>query len=345
MAVATQARWSRSSIALNSKASIIALALACTACATSIDPSTALSVGGTEITGGVQAFYVSVSAAGPFIAYETGSNAGLVSASASTQANIIRAEAASEHARVRVEGPSAFAPDMAEMLASGLEVATPWRPSDFSDEFQVSLDLVPNGPIDFSQRFAFQSAPWPMAFRARYDQVASPEDRAKLAATISHEAYHLANAVSGEGSNLTAFESRRDAGWIYEETAALLLGACTTVSLGFAADLETTPSAVLDLVHPETGEEREVIAPFDDDLTARLVTALEAPHARGTFPRLPVYIGFYRTLFDRYANGADHIEPGSLAADRLLSACARLGPDVQQVPIELLNAAEGGERS
>lgn len=316
----------------------VAVVLASTACSTSVEPSAILSAGGSQISGEVSVNYVSISAAGPTIAYETGSFAEDPLSDAHVPAEVSIHEATRFQSLVAVTGPRSLVEPMADTLLEGLEHSRAWRPSGFTGSFDIALDLVRQGPVNFSRRFTFARSPWPMAFQAPYDQAASAQARAKLTATIVHEGYHLANAVAGAGRNLSQFRSRPDAGAIYEETSARLVGACVVLSLGQSADLTSTPAAILDAVNPVTGEERVIEAPFSNEILGHLVTALEAPHQNGTYPHAPLYLGFYRTLFERFSEGRSVIDPQTVEADRLLTACARTGPDPTQIPPLLLES-------
>jgi hypothetical protein len=330
---------------LNSKAVFLIPALICAGCATSVDPGSILTAGGAQISGNYALHYVSVSAQGPAVAYETGSPAGLATAFSghSSVQNVV--ERSQQNTVVRVIGPEIPATQVAESVSSGVARARRWYPAEFSDDLNLSIEFQTNGPVEFSQSFLFQSSPWPMAFQVGADQIENAYLRAKLAGSMAHEGYHLANAILNSGKYLGVFADRRDAGSIYEEVSAHLIGACTMISLGAAEDLSRTPTSTLDFIHPETGETRTVTAPLNRDQTSRLVAALEPPHERNSLPKAPLYLGFYRTLFHHYAEGADVIEPGTPAAERLLAACDRVGPDVTQVPVELLAMAEDADDS
>ena len=109
--------------------------------------------------------------------------------------------------------------------------------------------------------------------------------------------------------------------------------------LGVAVDLRRDPTITIRRINADTGEQRDITAPFPRSFIEAMVDRLGEPHRKDSVPTTPLYIGFYRTLFHHFAGGAEVIEPGTPASERLLAACDRAGPDIRQLPRELLAAA------
>ncbi len=317
----------------------LVLAVVCTGCAVRIDTSDVVERGGATFDGTVNLHYVAVSSFGANVAYQTGSNLSAALQPARLEGPSTVAIAHSPAASISVRAPRPLARQTAEAASQALQAARTWYPTDFSDQIDITIDLIEDGPEQFGDAFILARAPWPMAFRQRYDQVHTRDKRIEFASTLAHEGYHLANAIQGTGLYLLEYSNRRDAGLIYEETAAHLIGACVSVSLGNTVDLRGNPTVTIRQVNADTSEQQEVSAPFGPSFVEAITRTLNQPHGRNTFPTGPLYIGFYRTLFHHYAEGADIIEPGTPAAARLLDACDRLGPDVTQVPMELRRVA------
>jgi len=296
----------------------------------------------TALSSGISLYYVDVYPLGPRIGYETG-----VILAPSSQLDtefeshrfdtpVAQAKFISRFADVTVTGPSPYAAETAEIVGLAIDEAIQWFPDTFSDRFEIAVTLIPEGPARFVDRSFFARSPWPMAFQARYDQVVTAERRAMLANTIAHESYHLANSITRDGQLLDEFNYRPAAGRVYEETAALLIGSCVELKLGHVPSLRLNPTVSFQFTHPRTSETRAVSAPFPSDVTSFYVDALSQAHRREDLPNALLYLGFYRTLFSHYADGNEVIEPSTPSAERLVAACDRLGPDIRQVPAELL---------
>jgi hypothetical protein len=322
----------------------LATALICSSCATS--DSIDFGEGGASFTGTQSLHYIANwSGISTRLAYMTGSTLPMATAPSSFEGRPELASSSGPTGTASVHGPAPVAKQLADTVIEAIELAYRWYPADFSDQFDVSIRLVADGDLRFSRRFILEASPWPMAFVARHDQVATQNDRAGFASTMAHEGYHLANSLSTTGQHLAVFHERPVAGLVYEETAARLLGDCVSLTLGHSRDLDRVPSVAISQVNPNTGEARDLTAPLPGDFVISMINVLSRPHEKGDFSGPLLYVGFYRTLFHHYAEGADVIEPGTPAAERLLAACDRVGPDVTQVPVELLAMAEDADDS
>lgn len=315
----------------------LAIALLSAGCATNLERAGHDSGAGSTFTGTLNLQYVGTwPLISPRAAYLTGSNLAEATQPMSVEGAIETARRSATTGVVSVEGPAPMAENLAHTASEAFGVASRWYPSEFTDQLDVSVTLIADGPARFSRAFFLEQSPWPMAFQARYDQVAEPAQTASLASTLTHEGYHLANSLSKTGEHLSSFRDRPVAGWVYEETAARLFGGCVLISLGQSVDLNRVPEVTIDQVNPENGARRQITAPLPAEFVSAVIGALSKPHDHDDYSGPLLYLGFYRTLFHHYAGGADVIEPGTEAAQRLLAACDRVGPDVTQVPVELL---------
>lgn len=315
----------------------IIFSLACAACLAHSDPWATLGDDRTQRNGPFELHYILVSPLGPGFFYQTGSEAPTRTSEGLLETNP-RIQAVSSESTTRVvgEGPSGAIEALVSDVAKGIATSARWLPESFNDGFDVTLQLEHDEAIDFRRRFIGARSPWPMAFAAHASRVRAPAGRVEFASKVSHEAYHLAQAVSRSGAYRPEFAARPDAGWIYEETAAHLVSACVQIELGQDVRLNRQPAIMIDLVDQETGGRRSVTTPLPPAVIAELVNALGSTREAGNYPRLAIMSAFYQTLIHRYSDGSATISPNTPAADRLLAACDRVGPDVTQAPVELL---------
>ncbi|MGX6647407.1 hypothetical protein ACWCOP_05640 [Maricaulaceae bacterium MS644] len=308
------------------------LPLACAGCLAFPDPWATLTDDSQDLEGTFELQYVLMTPFGPGFAYQTGSQLAQLDPNGSSQSIAdTRAAASNPTVHVAGDGPGYRIEPLVEEVAKGVEAGARWFPDTFADGFRVTLHLENHEAIDFRRTFIASRSPWPMAFATHGDRVDTAAERVAFASTISHEAYHLANSVSRTGLALPEFEARPDAGWIYEETAANLIGACVRIELGQAVGLDRAAALTIDLIDERTGDRQTVSPPLPPSVTARVIDAMAATHEPNEHPRLLWAWSFYQTVFHHYANGADRIAPNTLEAERLIAACDRVGPDVTQV--------------
>lgn len=295
-----------------------------------------LGAGGSDFSGLAGAYTVTIYRAGERPIYVTGSEFAAAPLVETIQTGgPVSLSLETPIGEISVTAPEAVASDLSAALAqsmtfSGSILDVP------EHNFAINVSVAPPGPVRHFSRFASDGAPWPLDFMIPQNHVATPSDRARTAGMIAHEAFHLSNAIALRGRFSPRYQERPDAGWIYEETAALLLADCATLDIGFAVDLARTPAVTLDLVDERS--ENMIVArpPFETEVLRRLQSALATPHDRGAFPAAIVYIGFYRTLFERISDGADRIAPGTAAADRMIQFCAEVVPDAPALERALL---------
>ena len=209
------------------------LPLACAGCLAHSDPWSTLTDDQTELSGTFELHYILMLPFGPGSIYQTGSEVpSMASEGLPETSPWIQAISSNSTTRVVGEGPSGAIDALVMDVAKGIAASTRWFPESFSDTFEVSLFLEHNETVNFRRTFIASRSPWPMAFATHTNRVSTPAGRVDFASKVSHEAYHLAQAVSRSGAYLPEFEARPDAGWIYEETAASLIGACVKIELG-----------------------------------------------------------------------------------------------------------------
>lgn len=309
------------------------LSLLTMGCAT---PLERIGAGGSDFSRLAGAYTVTIYRAGERPIYATGSEfapAPLVEIDQTDTSESLSIE--SPIAEISVRAPEAVASDLAAAIAQSMTYSGSLL-DGLGEKFAINISIAPPGPVRHFSRFAPGGAPWPLDFTIPPNQVATPSDRARTAGMIAHEAFHLSNAIALRGRFSSRYQERPDAGWIYEETAALLLADCATLDIGFAVDLARTPAVTLDLVDERSGDMIVARPPFETEVLRKLRSALSAPHGRGAFPAAIIYIGFYQTLFERISDGAEMIEPGTAAADRMMQFCAEVVPDTSALERALL---------
>ncbi|MEQ8435106.1 MAG: hypothetical protein RIA71_12790 [Oceanicaulis sp.] len=300
--------------------STVALA---TACATPVER---ISSGGSDFEGVAGAHYVTIYRSGPQPVYATGSSFGAAEAPVHNASPTVRSVRDGGEGRVVVTGPETIAEPLASAVAEAMDTLPQWRgASDLL--YALSITVADSGRVNAEERFTPDAPPWPLSFTTRLDQVDTAAERAQFAGTMTHEAFHLANAVALRGRSDPHFQDRPDLAWIYEETAALLIADCATLSVGQPVDLTTTPQVTLDVTSSTTGEKVAAEPPFEPRLINGLLTSLEQPHRRNSTPAAIIYIGFYRTIFEQVGGPGQAIEPESDAAGRLFEACETVGAE------------------
>ena len=264
----------------------IIFSLACAACLAHSDPWATLGDDRTQRNGPFELHYILVSPLGPGFFYQTGSEAPTRTSEGLLETNP-RIQAVSSESTTRVvgEGPSGAIEALVSDVAKGIATSARWLPESFNDGFEVTLQLEHDEAIDFRRRFIGARSPWPMAFAAHASRVRAPAGRVEFASKVSHEAYHLAQAVSRSGAYRPEFAARPDAGWIYEETAAHLVSACVQIELGQDVRLNRQPAIMIDLVDQETGG-HDRSPPLWPAVIAELVNGT----TRANYPR-PAVIG------------------------------------------------------